>query len=91
MIISPSLFNIELYILIIPLDIELIRNIETIEKIKLSKIRVVFKRFAFNARIAFYNIDKYFLIYLYINTLIWTIYEYFDIKKPHINVRFLIL
>jgi hypothetical protein len=48
-IISPSLLSIEEYIVIIPFEIEEIRKIDTIEKIKLRKIRVVFNLFASKA------------------------------------------
>jgi hypothetical protein len=47
--ISPSDFSIDEYILITPLEIELIKNIEVIEKIKLKYIKVVFSLLAFNA------------------------------------------
>jgi hypothetical protein len=36
MIISPSLLSIEEYIVIIPFEMELIKKIETIEKIRLK-------------------------------------------------------
>lgn len=49
MMISPSVFSIDEYILITPLDIELIKKIEVIEKIRLRYIKVVFSLFAFKA------------------------------------------
>jgi hypothetical protein len=49
---SPSLLSIEEYIVIIPLEIELIKKIETIEKIKLRYISKVFSLLAIKAFIA---------------------------------------
>ena len=46
---SPSLFNIDEYIEITPFEIELIKNIETIENIRLIMIKNVFNLFAIKA------------------------------------------
>ena len=46
---SPSLFSIDEYIEITPFEIELIKNIETIENIRLIMIKNVFNLFAIRA------------------------------------------
>ena len=46
---SPSLFSIDEYIEITPFEIELIKNIETIENIRLRSISIVFSLFAISA------------------------------------------
>ena len=46
---SPSLFSIDAYIEITPFEIELIKNIETIENIRLIMIKNVFNLFAIKA------------------------------------------
>ena len=46
---SPSLFSINEYIKITPFEIELIKNIETIENMRLIMIKNVFNLFAIKA------------------------------------------
>ena len=52
MIISPSFLSIEEYMVMIPFEIELIKKIETIEKIKLRYMSKVFSLLAIKAFIA---------------------------------------
>jgi hypothetical protein len=61
MIISPSLFSIDEYIVIIPFEIDEIKNIDIIEKTRLKKIRIVFNLFANKALSGSVNKDYPFI------------------------------
>ena len=60
---SPSLFSIDEYIEITPFEMELIKNIDTMENIKLKTISVVFNLLAIRAFIAYKN--KYYPCYIF--------------------------